>query len=78
MKIAGSAERSGVRAWRTTGGSAGEVREFSWFSHEGGVSIDHAASGACGHGCWGANEHAVRESGVSDHAALVVEISETA
>lgn len=82
VKIAGSAERSGSsEPGATTGGSAGEVREFSWFSHEGrGVRIDHAlASGGLWPRVLGARyEHAVRESGVSDHAALVVEISETA
>jgi len=63
------------------GKSSGErefAREFSWFSHEGrGVRIDHALassalSGAV-RGAW--YEHGVRESGVSDHAAMIVDIS---
>ncbi len=53
-------------------------REFSWFSHEGrGVRIDHvlASAGLIGRVRGARYEHGVRESGVSDHAAIVVEIS---
>ena len=53
-------------------------REFSWFSHEGrGVRIDHALASAGllprVRRAW--YEHAVRGSGASDHAAIVVDIS---
>lgn len=56
-------------------------REFSWFSHEGrGVRIDHvlASDGLIPRvrGAW--YEHGVREAGVSDHAAIVVDISNLA
>ena len=56
-------------------------REFSWFSHEGrGVRIDHAlASTSLAPRVLGARyDHRVRAQGLSDHAAMVVDISSSA
>jgi exodeoxyribonuclease-3 len=62
-------------AFRTASGSR---REFSWFSHEGsGFRIDHAFVSAPLRGrirrCW--YSHAERTSGLSDHSALVLELT---
>lgn len=62
-------------------GKSGCEREFTWFSHEGrGVRIDHvlASASLLPRVREARYEHGVRESGVSDHAAVVVEISAAA
>lgn len=69
---------SGGAAVDQLGAKSSAGREFSWYSHEGrGVRIDHVlASASLIERIRGAHyEHAVRESGISDHAAIVVEIS---
>lgn len=71
---------SGARGGGAAGGGAADP-EFSWFSHEGrGVRIDHAlVSARLAARVGGVRyEHWVREERVSDHAALVVEISAAA
>lgn len=61
-------------AWRTLHPAA---REFSWYSHEGrGFRIDGAFLSPMLHKCLKSAEfsHLERESGVSDHSLLVVEM----
>jgi exonuclease III len=66
--------RDWVDAWRHTHPHA---REFTWFSHRGrGFRLDHAfLSPTCAprlRAAW--FDHAVRETGATDHSALIVDL----
>jgi exonuclease III len=66
--------RGWVDAWRHMHPSG---REYSWFSHRSrGFRLDHAfLSPACAHrlrAAW--FDHAVRETGATDHSALIVDL----